>query len=1048
MKKRTKIVLVILLVLILTPVLVLILFSKLHHQSVHDEFVYFINSEFGENIEFTDLSFSYLRKFPDAQIQLKGITIKDDSTIVSQIGRVEILLNPVKLIQRKVKLRKLLIEDATFQSVIDSLGHKSKILSGKEKKADSIHAAMLIDADKITLKRSRLYFANQIKGNRTYVSIEEAHLQITTIDSILQFTGEMEGRLDTLISNNTVLFANQPVTGHNIQLNANRYTGLKELISGYLLAHGLKLTPRFMMKPHETGQQMELHITGEDNFDAFLDLFEFHSGIDLQQTNSQAKLALSYNQKGFVDPFLRPYSELDFSITSASFDGDDLPFPIIVQKISGNYNNGEGHSPQTVELVIDTIHAQVNESYIQGRFRLNNLHDPLVDAHLVAMLDLEHLMKKTGNIQLRGSIDLDLILKGKINEIKQFHLEGRQQATGKIDVHNLALVLNDQGYALELLNGSTILNNHILEITTLVGTFNKSAFHFEGLLENLDRLVIPNEEKLVGQFALHFDELDLTKINAGEKDQKDQGFTMPSLSKLALDFLITGDKLITGYGDLKDIKLDCRLQPEKLQVRNFGFNFEEGAVDGEGDITFTATQIVSVELNRLEMDAFEGHSILNGKAEFDSSGIHKIRLLGEIDFEQLEMNKLINSFLRSPKESKTRAPFDYPDEIDIAIEINSRTMNYKDAQLKNTRFDLRATEELVEIRDFHTDLPFGNLALDISVQDFSNNNIQYTGTVDLNIDSLSINDLLALEVLGIPDLGQKKQSREHKARPELPGNMDISLTIQAGYLSYNNATIQNLDFKFDFANDIVNLEHLDFDFAGGKAKIYGQLNPDPDGTRGGYLYSNTNKIDLTHFFHAFDNFGQDVFTENNTSGNLSWTSHYYFKLDKNLVPVKSENAWIINASIHHAEFEKVEPIEKTLFFVGHKSKDNMIVSQMNINALLFQNKIYFRDVFMNDNIANLGVFGEVDLDEKDMNLDIEVSLSDLFFRSKKKRLIQTIDGDVNMENDSKIYLKMLGPLSEGKISLGSKREFEKNQEDLMQVIRASSNYFKQKQVIQ
>ncbi|MCB2218769.1 MAG: AsmA family protein [Bacteroidetes bacterium] len=1048
MKKRTKIILVILLVLITTPVLVLFIVSKMHHQTVHDEFVHFVNSEFGEQIEFSDLSFSYLKKFPNAQIELKGITIKDDTAILSQIGRVEILLNPVQLIQRKVKLVKLLIVDATFHSVIDSLGHKPKILSGKDKKSDSIHTALLLDADKIILKRSSLYFANQIKGNRTCISIEEAHLKITSIDSILQFTGEMEGRLDTLISNNTVLFASIPVTGHNIKLIVNRYTGIKELKSGYLMAHDLKLIPRFMMKPHGTGQQMELHISGEDNFDAFLDLFEFHSGMDLKQTNTEAKLALSYNQKGFVNPFLRPYSELDFSITGALFEGEVLPYPLNVQKISGNYNNGEGHSPQTVELVIDTIHAQVNESYIHGRFQLNNLHDPLVDAHLVAMLDLEHLMKNTGNIQLRGSIDLDLKLKGKINEIRQFHLEGRQLASGKIDVHNLALMLNDQGYELELLNGSTILNNHILEITTLVGTFNKSAFHFEGLLENLDRLVIPNEEKLVGQFTLHFDDLDLTKIDAGKKDQKDQGFSIPPFSKLALDFLITGDNLVTGYGALKNINLDCRLQPEKLQVRNFGFDFEEGAVDGNGVISFSEAKIGTIELNRLEIDAFEGHSMLNGKVDLDSSGIKNIRLLGDIDIDHLEIEKIINTFHLGPKESKIKKPIKYPDEIDIAIGINSRTMKYKDVELENTRFDLRATEAEIEIRDFKTDLPFGNLELYITIQNFRNKNIQYAGTADLIIDSLSINDLLDLEALGIPDLDQKNQSHENKVRHDWPAIRDLSLTIQAGHLSYNNATIHNLDLKFDFKNDILNLENLDFDFAGGKTKIYGHLIPDHDDTRTGYLYSNTKEIDLTQFFQAFNNFGQDVFTEHNTSGNLSWTSHFYFRLNKNLVPVKSDNAWIFNARIHHAEFEKVKPIEETLFFVGHKSKDNMIVSQMNINAVLFQNKIYFRDVFMNDNIANLGVFGEVDLDQRDMNLDIEVSLSDLFFRSKKKRLIQTIDGEANMENDSRIYLKMLGPLSDGKVSLGSKREFKKNQENLMQVINASSNYFKQKQAIQ
>ncbi len=72
--------------------------------------------------------------------------------------------------------------------------------------------------------------------------------------------------------------------------------------------------------------------------------------------------------------------------------------------------------------------------------------------------------------------------------------------------------------------------------------------------------------------------------------------------------------------------------------------------------------------------------------------------------------------------------------------------------------------------------------------------------------------------------------------------------------------------------------------------------------------------------------------------------------------------------------------------MGHKSKDKMIVKDLNVNAFLFKDEIYFTDVLMNDNIANLDVYGEVDLGEKELDVGIEISLSDLFFRSKKTRI--------------------------------------------------------------
>ena len=103
---------------------------------------------------------------------------------------------------------------------------------------------------------------------------------------------------------------------------------------------------------------------------------------------------------------------------------------------------------------------------------------------------------------------------------------------------------------------------------------------------------------------------------------------------------------------------------------------------------------------------------------------------------------------------------------------------------------------------------------------------------------------------------------------------------------------------------------------------------------------------------------------------------------------------------------------------------------------------------MNDNIANLGFFGEIDMEEKDMNFNIEVSLSDLFFRSKKKRSVQTTEGEIDLDNDSKLFLKMVGPFKDSKISIQKKHDFEKSREDLDNVIRSAANYFKQKQELQ
>ena len=226
--------------------------------------------------------------------------------------------------------------------------------------------------------------------------------------------------------------------------------------------------------------------------------------------------------------------------------------------------------------------------------------------------------------------------------------------------------------------------------------------------------------------------------------------------------------------------------------------------------------------------------------------------------------------------------------------------------------------------------------------------------------------------------------------------------------------------------------------------VHGYMDHEQPDLFPGYFYSKVDRIDIQEFFTSFDNFNQDVFTAENTSGKISWDSYYYFEFDENFELHKDDNLWWIDAAVHHAEFVNVEPIEKTLFFVGHKAKDNMIVSELDVHAFLFQNKIFCKDILMNDNIANLDIFGEVDLENKEMALGLEISMTDLLFRSKKERIRETEEGINTLDKDKKILLRMNGPLSDHKLKIMTKKKFRTYQKDLLDNIEKAESAFNNK----
>ena len=1010
MRKLIKIALLLIVLTVAIPVITLFALSKMHHRSVHNELVALLNNEFEGKIVFQGFSFSYLRYFPKTHIGLEEVAIKDGNRDLITIGSLDVTVNTISLWKRTVRLHDLIIRDAALHSVIDSLGKKPQTPFTRREKTGSMHRSKLIEADNILVLNSALFFGNEVKGNRTAVHIDEARLNIMAEDSLILIGGALEGRLDSLVSNHTTLFRDQPIKAVDVAFSVNTMNGDKKLTNGYLLAHSLKLTPRLSMKPVDDGQQISLQISGEEDFNAFLDLFEFHTGLQLQQVNPGARLVMSYNQEGFVNPFRRPYSELEFRVSDAEFAGEALPFPLKVREIKGNYNNGEAHSPQSVELVIDTLLAEVEESFVRSRFRMTNLKDPEIDARFIAGIDLDHLIRKDKDFRLSGIIEADLELDGKISELRKLHFEGKQKAAGTLKVKDLQLVLNDQRHTIELISGSTLLTNHILEVTSLVGAFNESAFHFQGIFGNLDRLILKNREEVSGSFALEFDRLDLRELNFSGKEKEDNvssGFLPFTRGDFNLE--VSGNRVITDIGALDDVKVFSRMQNRELTFDAFSFGFRGGSVNGSGRLLF------------------------------DNDGPTEIHAKTHMDFHRLTLDSLV-SYLAPGRDVNEQPAVkrNFPFTVSADVEFAADEIIYRDIQASATATELRITNDLIRLEGFHSLLPFGEVSANIVLSDYASGNTIYYGDIALNVDSLTIDEALewdAFRIFSAEENAPAKAERGRKKIPWFSGDSEVNVIIDADYLAYRDVSVRDMELIFDLRHDSLILEKMDLRFAGGRVHAHGHISGG-SGSIPGYLYSDADSIDIGEILLASDNFGQEFFTPENSSGRISWAFHHYFEMEENRSLIKDANLVILNTLIHNATFDRVAPIEKTLFFVGHKSKDHMIIEDLHLTAFLFGDKFYFADLLMNDNIANLDAFGTVDLSNKTMDIGLEISLSDLFFRSKEKRMAQTEQGVVNLDRDSKLFLKLEGPLTDHSMEITSKRKFNGHREDLTDAIRS------------
>jgi hypothetical protein len=691
-----------------------------------------------------------------------------------------------------------------------------------------------------------------------------------------------------------------------------------------------------------------------------------------------------------------------------------------------------------------------------------------VDAHFRSNLNLGHLIAPNENFDLTGIVEADLVVDGKISELKKIHLEEKQHATGVFNIKDLNLFLKKNGYKIYLENGSTVLNNHMFEVTTLIGELNESAFHFNGIFDNLDQYLTEEDQELLGEINLNFGKLDLNSFNIEKSsEQADDSTSGLNLPMISIDVNLTGDRVVGTFGELTDFRMESRINPNNIQIEKLGFQYQDGKVAANGGIFLKNGQIDSVnaiisgnfdhldlvfprdtlqpkekspslslpnfiyadihlvvdegelfsvplknlrldtEINGTEIsipdfsfDAFGGSSHLSAHMVFDEKEIVEITANSKLSFDYLDLGKYVVRHEKIEEDTSIFTLAELPKRMDVTFSANIDELVYKDQIIKDFESDIDLNSNNINVRELSASLPFGSVDMGLKVDGIRDEYPTYEGFVDLKIDTLFLGRLLNSEALGLPNrkTGKNENSPIQTKRIFFP-NTRLSISTKADRIYYQNGIVDNAVFDATYDSEKIDLKKLDFSFAGGYVSTNGYILNSKSEKYDTYIKSNVDSISIEKVLLAFDNFNQDVFNSENSSGNLSWKSQLYLQLDQSFFPITRDNLWKFEISVHNGEFRKIEPVEKALFFVGHQAKDDLVVNELDIKAYLHDGKILFKDVFMNDNIANLDLFGEIDIMDSVLDIGMEISLTDLLFRSKKERGIETKDGESHLDSD-------------------------------------------------
>ncbi len=381
----------------------------------------FINENLNAKIEFSDVSLSFIRSFPQAHVNVSDLVItnfepfKDETFATAR--DVSFTMSVKELFKSAdedpIVVNTINIEEALLTLKTDKFGNNNyDITKEKENQTNSENSSSFgFDIEDYQIKKSAFTYIDESSDILIYVTElnHEGHGTFSTEASELDTHSEanVSISLDSInyLSNNPVKL--DALIG--LDLENQKYTFKDN--KGFI--NDLPLEFKGFVQQVENGQQIDISFENpESDFKNFLAVIPKAYSKNIENVQTTGDFKVKGIVKGLSSEETIPNLDISISSNNASFKYPDLPKRVSNISIDTRIINTTGKTDDTY-IDIKTLNFKIDEDVFRSSATLKNLtKNMMVNANVDGVLNLSNITK-VYPVELDNT--LTGILKGKIN---------------------------------------------------------------------------------------------------------------------------------------------------------------------------------------------------------------------------------------------------------------------------------------------------------------------------------------------------------------------------------------------------------------------------------------------------------------------------------------------------------------------------------------------------------------------------------------------------------------------------------------------------------
>ena len=618
MKKALKILGIVILIVFLLLLAIPFAFQS----QIKDMVKNFINQNLNAHVEFSDVSLSLIRSFPQAHVNVDDLVItnfepfKDETFATAK--NISFTMSVKELFKKAdedpIVVNSITVDEALLTLKTDKFGNTNYDLAKKDDTTNNTDSStesssFSFDIEDYSINSSALTYLDEGANTEIYVT-ELNHSGKGTFSAE---TSELDTKTEANVSlsmDSTKYLNNNHIKLDaliGLDLNNQKYTFKDN--KGYI--NQLPLEFKGYVQMVDDGQ--EIDITFENPQSSFKDFLAvipetYSKNIDDVETSGDFKV--SGVIKGLVSETTIPTLDISILSNNASFKYPDLPKRVENITIDTAIKNTTGNVDDTF-IAINTLNFKIDQDVFKSSATIKNItKNMLVNANLDGTLNLNNITKAYP-IELEN--ELSGILKGNLNTA--FDMEAieknqyeRIKNNGSVTVSDFIFSSEDIVNPIHISKADVTFNPGTVSLNSFNAKTGESDLNASGTIKNLIGFLL-SDKKLQGNFNVNSNYFAVSDFMVASSETEDTNKTTPASESLKIpDFLdctINANAKTVVYDNLnlKDVKGALVIKDQEAKLQNLTSSIFDGILAVTGNVS-TKTDIPTFNLS-LGADSFD-----------------------------------------------------------------------------------------------------------------------------------------------------------------------------------------------------------------------------------------------------------------------------------------------------------------------------------------------------------------------------------------------------------------------------------------------------------